>query len=183
MIDPEPRADANPYTPPAETIEADEVQANPSGRQVGGWMVLPMFGMAITAVRLLIGLATDYAPMFASGGDWQVVTDESFADYHPLWAPLILFEIATNLGFVMLIAYSFWLVAKRSKRFVPVVVGYLVAGVVVTTVDVGWASMIPALAEQTTLIGGEIARSMLGAGIWIPYFLVSKRVKETFVNP
>jgi hypothetical protein len=179
--DTEPRAEANPYEPPAETSDIAEPVS--TGTQVGGWMVLPMLGMLLTAAASLFSLVTDYAPMFAAGADWDVITDPGFADYHPLWAPLILFEMLTNFGYIALIAYGFWLVLRRSRRFVPVVICYLTAGVVVTSIDAYCASLIPALAQQGVLLGGDIGRSVVGAGIWIPYFLVSQRVKETFVNP
>jgi hypothetical protein len=50
-------------------------------------------------------------------------------------------------------------------------------------VDVILGSQIPAVAAETDQQSiMDLARALVGAAIWIPYFLRSKRVANTFVS-
>jgi hypothetical protein len=176
----------NPYAPPA-TVEAPPPESIPDvlhgPRGIGGWLILPLLGLAGSLLQIGSALITVYVPMFEAGGGWEIVTDSSSPDYHPLWAPLLLFEIVTNLGFAGLIVVLLYLALKHSRRFPRLMIGYLAAGVIVAIVDSAWARSIPALATGGNLEGvTQVARTMVGALIWIPYFLLSVRVKNTFVK-
>lgn len=176
----------NPYAPPAATEALEPESAAELGygpRGIGGWLILPLLGLVGSLISLGSALATVYLPLFAAGGGWWVVVDKSDASYHPWWAPLILFEIATNVAFVGLIVVLLYLVFRKSRRFPRLMIGYLISSFVVALVDLGWAEQIPALAAEPNAdsIAG-IVRGVVGAMIWVPYFLVSQRVKNTFVE-
>jgi hypothetical protein len=177
----------NPYAPPAATEEAlpepaPEVGYGPRG--IGGWLILPLLGLVGSLLSLSVALFTVYAPLFAEGGGWAVVTDQSDPSYSALWAPLIVFEIGTNLALIGLIVFLLYLVFRKSRRFPRLMIAYLIAGIVVGVIDLAWAEQIPALAADSSSESlTQVMRSIVGAVIWIPYFLVSQRVKNTFVEP
>lgn len=180
-------SEPNPYAPPAEA-EAPPPETIPvvgdGPRGIGGWLLLPLLGLVGSLLQIGSALVTVYLPLFGEGGGWQVVTDANDPNYHALWAPLIVFEIVTNVAFGGVIVVLLVFALKHSRRFPPLMIGYLAAGVVIAIVDSAWARSIPALASDEGVEGvGQIARSIVGALIWIPYFRLSVRVKNTFVKP
>jgi hypothetical protein len=156
----------------------------PSG--LGGWLALPIIGLILTALLAGTTLIGDVFPAFQPN-TWTALTSPGSPAYHALWGPLIVFDAAA--GSVMLVAPIFLLVLLFQKKLMlPRLMIYfylftLVAVAVDSAGTVAIAGAFPELMSQvkTDAIGG-IARGALGAAIWIPYFLYSKRVRNTFVN-
>ena len=85
-------------------IEDLAVQPEPSSRDagpvgLGGWLVLVALGLFITPLRVGAILQTDLLPIFTEGY-WPLLTSPSSDAYHPLWAPLLIFETAGNFAVV-----------------------------------------------------------------------------------
>ena len=149
---------------------------------VRGWLLLFVFALVVAPIRIGHFLATTHWPIFTTG-IWHELTTPGTAAYHPLWGPLLVFEVIGNLGIIVLaivtLAYLF-----RESRFTPVLaIVFMSWGAGFGLIDFFVADFIPAVAAQNDPQSAkELARSIGGAAIWIPYFLVSKRVKATFVN-
>ena len=174
----------NPYSAPqAQVADApDSAVATDGPSGIGGWLVLPLIGLIVTPIRVGLGVVTDLLPALQPEV-WSGLTVPGSAAYHPLWAPAILFEVGAN---VVLIAFSLallWLFLRKSARVPSLMVFWFLTIVGVQIVDLMLISQIPAVAEQGNAQSlGELARSVLGAAIWIPYFLRSRRVRNTFVR-
>jgi hypothetical protein len=149
---------------------------------IGGWLLLPALGLLLTPFRVSYSLYKDMGPIF-SEGYWSTLTTPASEAYHPYWAPLLIFEIAGNALLViasLILMYFFFSKSRYAPRmmitwlaFIPVFVG----------ADFFLGDLIPAVAEQDdTQSVREFDRAAIGAAIWIPYFLASKRVKATFVR-
>ena len=148
---------------------------------IGGWLLLPALGVILVPIRLLLDI-TKLLPSYAAD-TWSQLTTVGAAAYHALWAPVLLFELAANLGmlvFSLLLMTMFF----QKRRGVPrLYIAVLVAGVAIQFIDAGLAQLIPAAAENiTSKEWGELARGVFGAAIWGSYFHVSERVKATFVH-
>jgi hypothetical protein len=177
------------YSPPQASLEAEApaarnvapapaVQALP----IGGWLLLVAFGLIVTPFRLVYMLITNHWPVFRDG-HWAALTDPASSAYHALWGPLIVFEIVANLTLMMLVATALALFFKKSRKAPRVIIAWHVVSVVVLLLDQWLGNMIPSVAgtpdsDQVK----EMTRGLVGAAIWVPYFLVSKRVKNTFVH-
>lgn len=153
----------------------------PSG--LGGWLILPAIGLILSPVRLLISLNTDLLPIFQEGY-WEILTTPGSEAYHPLWAPFILFEVFGNLFFII---FSIALIAMfflKSHWFPKLMITYLLSNLFFVVGDYFLADLIPVIGEETDFEAlGEIVKISVGVVIWVPYFLVSKRVRNTFVKP
>lgn len=157
-----------------------EVSANPL-HGIGGWLILPAIGAVVMPIRLLIGMG-DLLPSYAAD-TWAQLTTVGSASYHALWAPLLLYELAVNLARLVL-SILLLVMFFQKRRSVPMLyIAVLVFGFVTYSLDLGMARLVPAAAKQiSTKDWGELLRGVGVAIIWGSYFLVSKRVKATFIH-
>jgi hypothetical protein len=152
----------------------------PSG--IGGWLVLPLLGLVLTPLRISFSLYKDMWPIF-SEGYWGALTTSTSEAYHPYWAPLLVFEIAGNVLLVVATLALLYFFLGKSKYAPRLMIGWLAFILVFNGTDFFAASLIPAVAAlDDSESAKELGRAAIGAVIWIPYFLVSKRVKATFVK-
>jgi len=148
---------------------------------LGGWLILVGIGVVINPIFLLVTLYSSI-PLF-SDGSWEALTTIGQETYHPLWGPLIIGEIIYNLVMLALTIYLIYLFFSKHYRFPKFFIAIIVASLIFILLDAWIVTLIlpsrPILNQETI---NEIARAF-GAGIiWIPYMLVSKRVKATFVE-
>jgi hypothetical protein len=151
-------------------------------RGIRGWLIFPLLGLIINPFRVSFFLYKHLWPIF-SKGFWEVLTTPESKAYHPLWAPVLILEMTGNLAIIALGIVALWYFLRKSRLAPRLLISWLGLILVVVWADHFLANLIPAVAKQShTESIKEIARAVLGAAIWIPYFLVSKRVKATFVN-
>jgi hypothetical protein len=150
--------------------------------KIGGWLVLLAIGLVLNPIRLLVIMGRDFLPLFLSGG-WSVLTTPGTTAYHPLWAPVLMFEIGGNtalLGFSVLVAVFFF---QKRKLLPRLMIAFLLVNFLLVAADYFVADLLPSVASQkdpeATM---ELARALIAGVIWVPYFVVSKRVKRTFVR-
>jgi len=149
--------------------------------KIGGWLILVVIGLILAPIRLLVVLFKDLLPAL-SADTWSRLTTPGTEAYHPLWAPLLFFEILGNCLFILfpiIVAVFFF----QKRRFVPrLIIVLLLANLVFVAIDYFAADLIPFVAAQEDM-GSlvEFIRVLIACTIWVPYFLVSKRAKGTFV--
>jgi hypothetical protein len=113
-------------------------------------------------------------------GKWEQLTTPGSAAYHALWGPLITFEIIVQFVTIALAIATLELVFRKSSKAPSFAIALCSIGVVFVALDYFLAHLIPALSEQPA-DEDAITWAIAGA-IWIPYFLISRRVKATFVR-
>jgi len=151
----------------------------PSG--LGGWLVIAAIGLIIMPIRNVASLYNDSLPIF-SEGYWGILTTQGTEAYHPLWGPLIIFESAGNIFFLILNIILIYLFFKKSYRFPTLYAMFLMANLLFAIADYYLAGKIPALAVMdNTQASQELGKTIIFSMVWISYFLISKRVKNTFV--
>lgn len=178
--------ESNPYQTPQSAYEApqptgtDGTHREPYG--LGGWLILLGIGIVLSPFRLAAVIVQTYLPLFQDG-TWGILTTPSSEHYHALWAPLLSFEIAGNLAFLVtysVLAFLFF----RKSRFLPrIYIAATLLNLCFVVLDSWFASLVlpdEALVDADT--AKEIARAALSSAIWVPYMLLSKRVKNTFVE-
>ena len=158
------------------------VEGKKSYEGIRGWLILPLIGLFITPVRISISILKDFIPIFTDGR-WNVLTTPGSGAYNPLWVALIIFECVGNAVFVIFSIVLLVFFFRKSRLLPKLIISYIILNVLFVAGDFSLANLIPAVAEQSDPQDAkELARAIIGAIVWIPYFLVSKRVEQTFVR-
>jgi hypothetical protein len=164
---PPPAPQASPPTAPAGD--------GPSG--IGGWLLLPLLGLVLTPV--LGGIQVREVLKLMEPAPWKALTDPSSQAYHPFYAWMLPGELIANSVMAVLALVLLVLVYMRSPRVPMLMCVFYVLAAVVVIIDTGLASQIPGFTWDRGTIR-DVARSVMGVVVWVPYFLVLKRVRNTF---
>lgn len=142
---------------------------------LSGWLIFVALGLVVSPFRILYTLF---------GADLPVLLGAKYQPYlaqHPALEGLLVFEVITNIVLFTAVLSLLFLFFKKKKGFPTYMIIYLVLQFVVVFGDIVATHTLFPSANQTTAYG-EVSRTFIGAMIWIPYFLVSRRVKATFVR-
>jgi Protein of unknown function (DUF2569)/GYF domain 2 len=141
---------------------------------LGGWLGLLGFGLVTGILRTLV----------KTGQSWSEVDSRIFQQF-PLasYGGLIL-----DVVWFVLFIYTIALFFNKSRKFKPFFIWFLIAGMLVPLVSIAWIRItIPSnnIGVGNMFGSEEVAQmivSFIGAVLWIPYILKSRRVANTFVN-
>jgi heme A synthase len=86
--------------------------------------------------------ARDLLPIFFDER-WSMLTRPSSDAYHPLWAPLLVFETVMSLGFFVVSVVALVLFFRRSPRFPRIMIAYYAATLLFVAADLGLSSLLP----------------------------------------
>ncbi len=162
------------YNPKVESV--DEIKS------IGGWLILPAIGLVLTPFVLIFQIAVNG---YFESGLWSSF---KILGYDNWWALNLLMgaEFAIN---VFLLVFSILLIIlffqKRTSLPKLIVVFYIISALTPIYDYVMYSELFPKelLADfDDTESFGDIFKSIIRAAIWIPYFMISDRVKKTFVN-
>ena len=168
-----------------EIAQQNNVDTGPVG--LGGWLILPIIGLFITPLFVGATVVNNVLPSFKPEV-WSVLTTPGTEAYHPLWAPLIIFETIANVILIIGAIVLLVLLFQKKKIFPKLMIGLYLFNVLVVGVDfLALASFItetfPEIAKEVTADATRnLTSGVVAAAIWVPYFFVSERVKNTFVN-
>lgn len=147
---------------------------------IGGWMVLPIIGLLCSPLFCLWSI---YSGNYFNLTTWNALTLETALAYNPLWAPGLISELmllTLNLVFSVLVIFMLFSYDKRLPKFIVALFLLRVFRELFGTI---FLHSIPNIDEK--LVHDSItalSRMVMNAMIWIPFFLVSKRCKETFIR-
>jgi hypothetical protein len=143
----------------------DELEATNSGPAgIGGWLLIP----ALTLVSVAFATSSSILDQELAAVSLEILAGNALL----------------TVGSVVLLALFF----QRSRHLPGLMVVFYVVLVAVATleyvaVDRLLLGVTPEIAErEAKLVNDGIRISVASAILWIPYFLVSRRVKNTFVR-
>ena len=149
---------------------------------IAGWLVIVAIGLAIVPLLMLFQLPKDYVPLF-NDGTYNLLTNEDSRLYHPLWRFVIWLEIAINIILFFVFIYLNFLLYTKKALFPTLFICTACAIVLLIVLS---AITFKILLPTAPLLNADIIRALLAAtlcaSIWVPYMLLSKRVKATFVR-
>lgn len=160
------------------TPAASNYQPAPKLEGLGGWLILPMLGFIISIFYLPFSFWVTYPDIFAY---WDELTNPASSAFIPLFKELIYFEVLGNVllyGTLLFLCYLFF---TKKRLTVRVSIFFYLFSLVLIITDIILAKQLLSVPVESTDIR-DIFRSVIACAIWIPYFLKSVRVKNTFVN-
>lgn len=143
----------------------------------GGWLYLVAIGLVITFGSALYNLFYSYLPLLQNGDLATISKDD------PMLGTIFILDIAINLFNIILPLYCGYLCYSLKRQFPKVMIIYYIINFIIT---VFYSLVIMLISVDLYEIDmreyiKEIFKSAVICAIWIPYFLKSKRVKNTYV--
>jgi hypothetical protein len=143
---------------------------------IGGWLILILIGLFITPLNIIDVISK---ANFFSLHTWNLYAHKAG---EPIFRSLLTWEVFGN---TIVLCYSiFCLVLLLNKRDIlpKAIIGYFMFCLVFTLVDYILAINLKndAMSEMALM---PLLRSLVVGAIWIPYFIRSVRVHQTFVVP
>ncbi len=157
------------------TLEQEEINDAEEYKGIEGWLIVVAIGLWIGLAVEVIFVFKDFVPVFTEGY-WTLLTDPNSPSYITSCKAFVLYEmigVAVIIALRIAVLHAFH---KQLSRFPPMFIGLILIGIFYSIIDTALASQILDDAGST---GSPFS---LSAFIWIPYMLMSKRVKQTFVN-
>lgn len=149
---------------------------------LGGWLILIQIGLWFTVIMLLVQINQSMLTILNTE-TWEVLTVKDSGLYHPLWAPVIIFETVFNLMFLVFTVYVIVAFYRKKAMLPRLMIIFYSLSLAVGVVDYLLLYQIPIARElEDGSSIRDIARSVIACAIWIPYFRKSERVKNTFVR-
>lgn len=154
---------------------------DPKFHGIGGWLILVGLSISIQPLYLAWQIFNSFDVYFLN--TWRLLTTPGTESYHFLWQPLLIYELSTNIAwlvFSILIAILFF----QKRCFFPrFYIWYLFLTLGAQLIDWVIGSNIPAvLREWTSKDTANLVKYGISVIIWCLYFTKSKRVKSTFVE-
>ncbi len=174
--------DFNPYGRVYDNNLPNQYSLNgPSG--LGGWLVLVAIGRILGPLILLNAIYQIFSVYFKSGMLTQL-SDPDSNMYSALWKPMAFFELIGNvvlLGLSVLLIVLFFM---KKKQFPMAYIGMMVLNVLIMLVNLIFIYQIQkSLALDLNITAtSQLIAAIVTSGVWIPYMLVSKRVRNTFIR-
>jgi transglutaminase-like putative cysteine protease len=147
---------------------------------LGGWLILVAIGRIVNPIAILTTMASNlsaYAPE-----TWHTLTDPSGSAYNSLWAPVLIFELLMNLTSLVFSILLLIMFFQRRRTFPVLFIIFMAYAAIAVILDHFSTLLIPAAAHNTGGVDTTMARTLVPCFIWIPYMLVSQRVKATFTR-
>lgn len=148
---------------------------------IGGWLILVIIGMVVRVYKYG-QTALTATVLCCNQTKWTLLTDPDSTAYHPLWGAALLYEACSCTIILVASILAFVLLFLKKFTYPYVMVGLIGGAVVFHVVDHLICRQIPAANTNDIASGILTFQLLLVAAIWIPYFLVSKRVKATFTR-
>lgn len=147
-----------------------------------GWLILVGIGLVFAPFRLIFTVIQTYAPIFKDG-TWDKLTLIESPNYTPYFQSLMIGEMLFNLCMLIASIYLVYLFTSKSKKFPKYFIAILAVSIIAIPLDSFLVTLVfddmKMFDEETSK---DLVRSLIVFGIWVPYMLLSKRVKNTFIE-
>jgi hypothetical protein len=169
---------ATPVTPEKTSTSTD---SQPRG--IGGWLLLPLLGLVMSIVLIARNLLE--LNQLRVSAEWLARTGPGSATPSELWNPYLGMSLAVGAVLILFAAVLLVGFVLRRRWLRAGVIGFYLALIVAAGLDVGMLSLLPGGGFTPDSLRGawtQLVRAIVSGAVWSLYFLVSKRVRNTFVR-
>jgi transglutaminase-like putative cysteine protease len=147
---------------------------------IAGWLILVALGLIVTPFRC--AFITWQSGASYAKPVWLALTTPGGAAYHPVWAPMLIFELFANITIAVFAISLLVLFFRQRHEFVKGIIVYLCLNLCIAIADqVGSGLLGKVLEKQFSAQAAKATlQSLVACFVWIPYMRVSRRVKATF---
>lgn len=153
------------------------IEQKPGPRGIGGWLIIPAVSLVLAPIKSAAGLFMEISTIQSFAP--ELTSDPRIWLYGVIHVAMI---VAT-----IIVAVLFF---KKKRNAVPAIIGLMAASILANIVRacLVQASLNVAMFEEVGFeeVGAEtfkpVIHACVFAAVWIPYFVKSKRVKNTFTE-
>ena len=142
---------------------------------IGGWLILIIIGLVVTPISVAVTL---FNGSYFAMSQWNIF---SAGSDRTMFRLLLVFETLCNTVTIGYAIFCIVLMLKRRDILPRFIIGYYIFGTAFLIADYILALNIHGASTEAALTA--IVRAIIVSAIWIPYFLKSTRVEETFIVP
>jgi transglutaminase-like putative cysteine protease len=145
---------------------------------LGGWLILPMIGLIFSVPTVLYStLSWDYF----NANALHRYFDSLSPFYNPVYGTISVLECLFNLCIAAMGVMLLLLISRRRTSFPRLMCIYLVTNFAFLLLELFVLDSLDVLDESALQpVYTQLGRSLISCLIWVPYMLVSERVKQTF---
>ena len=146
-----------------------------------GWLILVGFGIISRCIALILGIF--HSTSNFNSIVWQQISNPDSSAYNPHWGYFV--YAATTLDIFNLVLSFTLLVTffRRSPRFPRIIIGFFLFQIIIACFTFTTSSITQQPTQQFQQKHfTNLFQVIVQCCVWIPYFLVSQRVKLTFRN-
>ena len=146
-----------------------------------GWLVLLGLGVVLTATTSVATAALVFNRIFSNGA-WESFITVGSEVYDPLFASFLIWEIIYNSAIIIASLYLISFFFSKHYFFPKFYIAFVAVYLILIPLDIWLITLV--LPDDYMGVGRAIAvaPNFIALPIWIPYLLLSKRVKATFVE-
>jgi hypothetical protein len=181
-MNPEPLSESTPKEN-AGIKQLPKLPKGPASPEIRGALILVAVVLILGLLQNLSSFLAAIAPIIGSRL-WERYTNPGSPRFHPQWKLAIVYDaISSTLIFLWNIAILV-LFFRMNKRFPVLIAASLPILFLLIFGSYYLGGLIPAVAESAAYArqGTALIIKFITLNIWIPYFLLSKRVAKTFVR-
>ena len=164
-----------------ETLDEHRNTPGTDETPFGGVLILVAIGRVLAIPISLFSLARLWQT-YSKPGLWTKLTSPDSPSYHPLWATAIVYELAGKVIVLLCCIALAWMFFTRRKAFRPAIVVYSVLLLAYLWGDHFLAAMLVGPRSSAPHDVAKLIGTTLGGLIWIPYYLISERMRQVFVR-
>jgi len=149
---------------------------------IKGWLILIAIGIITNPIRIAMQMYETYTNSFSSEA-WSLLTTPESPIYNPFWKPLLIGEVIIDSVVLLSTIYMVYLFFAKKSSFPKWYIALALFSFFIIIADSYALKLLmpnEEVFDHDTM--KELSRSLFTIAIWVPYMLVSKRVKATFVN-
>ncbi|WP_392559281.1 DUF2569 domain-containing protein [Orbus mooreae] len=148
---------------------------------IGGWLILVAIRIVVAPLSLLFFIVVSLNEIVFSGLLQELSSMDS-PYYLSGFLPVYLIEVAINIFFLLLSIYLAYLFFTKNYKTPKIFIINESAYLVFLVIDTLVCTHLFDYYEADIQTIKDIVKSFIACCIWIPYFLISVRVKNTFIN-